>query len=97
MLELKAAGLPNSDRLSASLSHNVQPLLSTFVRCSGGLFIDPRLEASVIEPFWKKARSPSSTITVSVLPPLSRVMPVTVICPSVVASSKSVARQSVSK
>src|SRR5579872_786415 len=54
MLLLKAAGLPNSGRPSANFSQSDQPPLSCFVSCSGGRVIEPKLDASVMEAFWKK-------------------------------------------
>ncbi len=51
MLELNAAGLPNSGRPLAIFSHSAQPWLSSLVSFWGGLVIEPRLEASVIDPF----------------------------------------------
>ena len=51
---LKAAGLPNSGWPSASFSQRVQPPLSALVSFLGALVIEPRLEASVMEPFCKE-------------------------------------------
>src|ERR1035437_7365496 len=58
---LKAAGLPTPGRPSASFSQSVKPPLSALVNLAGALVIEPRLEASVMEPFCRKTRSPSST------------------------------------
>src|ERR1700736_4944582 len=62
---LKAAGLPNWGRPCASFSQRVQPPLSALVSLGGALVIDPRLEASVMEPFCTKTTSPSLTPTTS--------------------------------
>src|ERR1039458_4729659 len=64
---LKATGLPNCDRPFASFSQRVQPPLSTLVSFLGALVIEPRLEASVMEPFCMKTRSPSFTAITSLL------------------------------
>src|ERR1035438_8440820 len=77
MQRLKAAGLPNSGRPSASFSQRSQPPLSALVSLRGAHVIDPRLEASVMEPFCKKTRSPSFTATTSLFPPCRQWMPVT--------------------
>src|ERR1039458_2958888 len=58
---LKAAGLPNPGRASASFSQRVQPPLSALVSLAGALVMEPRLEASVMEPFCMKTRSPGFT------------------------------------
>src|ERR1035438_3350630 len=65
---LKAAGLPNCGRPAAIFSQSVQPPLSSLVSFSGALLIEPRLEASVMEPFCRKTRSPSFTAMISLLP-----------------------------
>ena len=65
---LNAAGLPNDGRPSASFSHKVQLPLWAFFSLAGAAVMEPRLEASVIEPFCKKTRSPSSRIMVSLCP-----------------------------
>ena len=91
MLELKGAGLPNSGRPSAIFSQSFQPSLSALVKCGGALVIEPRLEASVMEPFCKKTRSSAPTATVSVSPPLFlRLSPVTRTFPPSSASCISV-------
>src|ERR1017187_5825773 len=92
---LKAAGLPNSDRPFASFSQRVQPPLSTLVSFLGALVIEPRLEASVMEPFCMKTRSPSFTAITSLLPCRRQWMEVTMNLPSSVLYSRSVTVQSV--
>src|ERR1039458_5739404 len=66
---LKAAGLPNSGWPSASFSQRAQPPLSALVSFLGALVIEPRLEASVMEPFCKKTKSPSFTAITSLFVP----------------------------
>ena len=68
---LKALGLPNSGRPFASFSQRVQPPLSAFVSFLGAAVMEPTLEASVMEPFCRKTRSPSFTTSRS-LPPSRR-------------------------
>src|ERR1700737_3272333 len=50
---LNAAGLPNSGRPRATFSHKSQLLLSALVSSGGTLVMEPRLDASVMEPFWR--------------------------------------------
>ena len=61
----------------ASFSQRVQPPLSALVSFAGALVIEPRLEASVMEPFCRKTRSPSFTAITSLLPCRRQWMPVT--------------------
>ena len=79
---LKAAGLPNSGWPSASFSQRAQPPLSALVSFLGALVIEPRLEASVMEPFCKKTKSPSFTAITSLLSRRRQRMPVTMNLPS---------------
>src|ERR1700690_1741311 len=67
ILLLKTEGFPNSGWPTASFSQSAQPLLSALVNFLGALVMEPTLEASVIEPFWKKTRSPSMTSMISLL------------------------------
>src|SRR5665647_1776641 len=48
---LNAAGLPKCGRPAASFSHSAQLPLSALVSFAGALDIEPRLEASVMDPF----------------------------------------------
>ena len=62
---LKAEGLPNCGRPSANFSQSVQLLLSFLASFAGAFVIEPRLEASVMEPFCMKTRSPVLTTITS--------------------------------
>src|SRR5215472_1370220 len=50
-LLLNAAGRPQSECFAASVSHKAQEPSASFPSNLGGVVIDPRLEAAVIEPF----------------------------------------------
>src|ERR1700722_3566130 len=55
---LNAAGLPNSGRPSASFSQRVQPPLSALLSGVGAVVIEPKLDASVIDPFCRTLGRP---------------------------------------